>query len=213
MAEKEAEVEIERVYVIPLRRAKIGRASLAAPRAVKEVRTYLVKHMKVSSSDLWIDDSLNRELWSNGKYKIPSKIRVRAVKFDDGVVEVTLPELGEKKSRRELLKEEREKKTPILRRDEEDVGEQGEQPDISGTGDYDISPTADGDVKIKKKKAPKAEKTKDEKPKSEKSKEKKETKKKSTEKKDTTKKTKSTKKSTKKSKDKSSKPKKTAEKK
>jgi len=165
MAEKEAEVEVERIYVIPLRRAKIGRSSLAAPRAVKEVRTFIIKHMKVDTSNVWIDDSLNKHLWSQGKYKIPSKIRVRVVKFDDGVVEVTLPEIGEKKSRRELLKEEREKKTPILKRDEEGIGEQGEQPDIAGTGDYDITPSADGDVKIKKKKAPKAEKSKDEKPK------------------------------------------------
>lgn len=177
MAEKEAEVEVERIYVIPLRKAKIGRASLAAPRAVKEVRTFLTKHMKVDTSNVWIDDSLNRELWSKGKYKIPRKIRVRAVKFEDGVVEVTVPELGEKKSRRELLKEEREKKTPILKRDEEGVGEQGDQPDISGTGDYDIAPSADGDVKIKKKKAPKADKPKEQASKEKKKPAKKETKK------------------------------------
>ena len=160
MAEKEAEKEIERIYVIPLRRAKIGRSSLAAPRAVKEVRSFLTKHMKVDSDNVWIDDSLNRELWSRGKFKIPSKIRVRAVKFEDGVVEATIPELGVKKSRRELLKEEKEKKTPILRRDEEEIGE---DEGIDGSDEYDISPTADGDVKIKKKKAPKKEKTESEK--------------------------------------------------
>jgi len=154
MAEKESEKEIERIYVIPLRKAKIGRSSLAAPRAVKQVRSFLTKHMKVDSDDVWIDDSLNKELWSQGKFKIPSKIRVRAVKFEDGVVEATIPELGVKKSRRELLKEEKEKKAPILRRDEEEIGE-GEG--IDGSDDYDISPTADGDVKIKKKKAPKKE--------------------------------------------------------
>jgi len=160
MAEKEAEKEIERIYVIPLRRAKVGRSSLAAPRAVKEVRSFLTKHMKVDSDNVWIDDSLNRELWSRGKFKIPSKIRVRAVKFEDGVVEATIPELGVKKSRRELLKEEKEKKTPILRRDEEEIGE---DEGIDGSDEYDISPTADGDVKIKKKKAPKKEKTESEK--------------------------------------------------
>jgi large subunit ribosomal protein L31e len=156
MAEKETEKEIERIYVIPLRKAKIGRTSLAAPRAVKLVRNYLTKHMKVDSDDIWIDDSLNRELWSRGKFKINSKIRVRAVKFEDGVVEVTIPEIGEKKSRRELLKEEKEKKTPILRREEE---EKGEGAGIGGADDYDISPSADGEVKIKKKKTPKEEKT------------------------------------------------------
>jgi len=160
MAEKETEKEIERIYVIPLRKAKIGRASLAAPRAVKQVRIYLTKHMKVNSDDVWIDDSLNRELWSRGKFKIPSKIRVRAVKFEDGVVEATVPELGEKKSRRELLKEEKEKKTPILRREEEEMGEEA---GVGGADEYDISPSADGEVKIKKKKTPKEEKPKEKK--------------------------------------------------
>ena len=155
MAEKGTEKEIERIYVIPLRKAKIGRSSLAAPRAVKQVRSYLTKHMKVNSDDVWIDDSLNRELWSRGKFKIPSKIRVRAVKFEDGVVEATVPELGEKKSRRELLKEEKEKKTPIFRREEEEMGEEA---GIGGADEYDISPSADGEVKIKKKKAPKEKK-------------------------------------------------------
>lgn len=161
MAEKETEKEIERIYVIPLRKAKIGRSSLAAPRAVKVVRSYLTKHMKVNSDDVWIDDSLNRELWSRGKFKIPSKIRVRAVKFEDGVVEATVPELGEKKSRRELLKEEKEKKTPILRREEEEMGEEA---GIGRADEYDISPSADGEVKIKKKKAPKEKKETEKKP-------------------------------------------------
>ena len=151
MAEKEAEKEIERIYVVPLRKAKFGRASKAAPRAVKEVRSYLTKHMKVDRNDIWIDDSLNRELWSQGKYKIPSKMRVRAIKFEDGVVEVTLPELGLKKSRRELLKEEKEKKLPILKKEEYEAPEEG----AAGEEEYDISPTAEGEVKIKKKKAPK----------------------------------------------------------
>jgi hypothetical protein len=114
--------------------------------------------MKVAKQDVWIDDSLNKALWSHGKYKIPSKIRVRAIKFEDGVVEVTLPELGLKKSRREILKEEKEKKAPILRREEEEM-EPGEG--IPGSEDYDIAPTSDGEVKIKKKKAPKKDTDKD----------------------------------------------------
>ena len=161
MAEKEAEKEIERIYVIPFKRAKLGRSSQATPRAMKQVRSYLTKHMKVDADNVWIDDSLNRELWSRGKYKIPSKMRVRAVKFEDGIVEVTLPELGEKKSRRELLKEEKEKKLPILRREEVEAPE-GEG--AVGAEDYEIAPTAEGDVKIKKKKAPKEKAKKEEKP-------------------------------------------------
>jgi len=158
MAEKESSKELERIYIVPLRRAKICRASLAAPRAVKQVRGFLTKHMKVDRGDIWIDDSLNRELWSRGKYKIPSKIRVRAVKFEDGIVEVTLPEIGVKKSRREILKEEKEKKVPILRKEEAGISEEA---GATGAEDYEISPTVEGEVKIKKKKAPKEEKPKE----------------------------------------------------
>jgi len=155
--------EIERIFVIPLK--KIGfKSSKAAPTAVKRVKKYLTRHMKVDDKDIWIDDSLNNALWSYGKYNMPSKIRVKAVKFDDGVVEAYLPELEFKKSRRELLKEEKEKKEPILRK-EEMVGEGEAGEGVTGAEDYDIAPGADGEVKIKKKRAPKekAEKKTDEK--------------------------------------------------
>ena len=154
MAEKDSAKELERIYVISLRRAKIGPWSRAAPRAIDDVRHFLMKHMKVEEKNVWIDDSLNKQLWAHGRFWVPSKIRVRAVKFEDGVVEATLPEIGEKKSRRELLKEEKEKKAPILKREEEKP-EEG----VAGAEDYTITPTGKGEVKIKKKKekAPKEE--------------------------------------------------------
>jgi len=144
--------EIERIYVIPLK--KIGyKSSKAAPTAIKRVKNYITHHMKVEEKNVWIDNSLNTALWSKGKYNMPSKIRVKAVKFDDGVVEAYLPELEFKKSRRELLKEEKEKKEPILRKEEELEAESEEGEGVAGAEDYDIAPTADGEVKIKKKKA------------------------------------------------------------
>jgi len=152
--------EIEKIYVIPLKK-KGFKSSVAAPIAVKRVRQFLTKHMKVEAEDIWMDDSLNNALWTHGKYRMPSKIRVKAVKFDDGVVEAYLPELEFKKSRRELLKEAKEKKEPILVKEELEPEE--EPGEITGTEDYEVSPTADGEVKIKKKKAPKAKEEKEEK--------------------------------------------------
>ena len=161
-----AEETTERIYVIPLKQ-KGYKASIAAPTAVKRVKQYLQKHMKVNEKDIWIDGSLNNELWSKGKYKMPNKVRVKAVKFEDGVVEAYLPELEFEKSRREILQEEKAKKQPILRKEEEMEEEEMEE-DVSGTEDYDVVPTADGDVKIKKKKQPKEKEetdTEDEEPK------------------------------------------------
>jgi large subunit ribosomal protein L31e len=152
--------EIERIYIIPLKKTGF-KSSKAAPTAIKRVRSYLTRHMKVQEKDIWIDDSLNNAIWSQGKYKMANKIRVKAVKFDDGVVEAYLPELEFKKSRRELLKEEKAKKEPILKKEE--AAAEGAE---TGAEDYEIAPTADGDVKIKKKKAPrkKEEKPSEEKP-------------------------------------------------
>ena len=147
--------EVERIYVIPLKKTGF-KSSKSAPAAVKRVKNYLTRHMKVEKENIWIDDSLNNALWSQGKYKMPSKIRVKAVKFDDGVVEAYIPELEFKKSRRELLKEEREKKEPILKKEEIEPGEA--EGEVAGAEDYEIAPTADGEVKIKKKKAPKEKK-------------------------------------------------------
>lgn len=146
--------ETERIYVIPLKK-KGYTSSKAAPTAMKRVKTYLTKHMKVEENDIWIDESLNKAIWSRGKYKMPSKIRVKAVRFEDGVVEAYLPELEFTKSRREILQEEREKKQPILRKEE--APEEEEMDEESGTDDYDVVPGPDGEVKIKKKKAAKKE--------------------------------------------------------
>ena len=144
--------EIEKIYVIPLKKRGF-KSSRSAHTAVKRVKIYLTKHMKVEEKNIWIDDSLNNAIWKKGKYNIVSKIRVKAVKFEDGVVEAYLPELEFKKSRRELLKEEKEKKEPILKKEEEE--EPTEESEVGGAEDYNITPTGDGEVKIKKKKTPK----------------------------------------------------------
>ena len=106
MAEK-ATQELERIYTIPLRATKSSPRNHRTDRAVRYVKKFLQKHMK--AEDVWIDLSVNEKLWARGMYKIPSQIRVRAVKFDDGVVEVSLPEAEVKASIRGELKERREK--------------------------------------------------------------------------------------------------------
>jgi len=139
--------ETERIFVIPLTKKGIVH-SKAAPTAMKRVKQYLQKHMKAAESDIWIDESLNNAIWNHGKYKVPTKIRVKAVRFEDGVVEAYLPELEFTKSRREILQEERAKKTPILKKEEPMEGEEEE----TGAEDFDVVPGPDGEVKIKKKK-------------------------------------------------------------
>jgi len=96
MAEKE---KLEREYVIPLRNKwkRVPRYK-RANKAVKAIKEFLAKHMKIRDRDLSkvkIDMYLNEEIWFRGIKKPPSRIKVKAVKEDD-VVKAELYELPEK---------------------------------------------------------------------------------------------------------------------
>ena len=63
--------EIEKIYVIPLNKKGFKRTR-AAPTAVKRVKSYLTKHMKVEEKKIWIDASLNNAIWGKGKSECAS---------------------------------------------------------------------------------------------------------------------------------------------
>lgn len=86
------EEEIERIFTIPLRKIINVPRKKRAPRAVKAIREYVMRHMKAGPEDVWIDASVNEAVWARGIEKPPNKIRVRIIKFEDGLVEVSLPE-------------------------------------------------------------------------------------------------------------------------
>ncbi|MBC7110208.1 MAG: 50S ribosomal protein L31e [Archaeoglobi archaeon] len=81
----------ERIYTIPLRRrVQTVPRWRRSEKAVKVVREFLAKHMKADIENVKIDESINKKIWERGAQKPPARIRVRAVKFDDGVVEAEL---------------------------------------------------------------------------------------------------------------------------
>lgn len=80
----------EQIYVIPLRDVKRAPRWKRSNKAVKDIREFLVKHMK--SEDVKLDRSINEKVWDRGSEKPPRKIRVRAMKFEDGQVQAELAE-------------------------------------------------------------------------------------------------------------------------
>jgi len=77
---------------VPLRRARTVPRTQRAPRAVKAIREHVVQHMKAKIEDVWIDPQINELLWRRGRAKPPHSIRVKVIKFEDELVEVSLPE-------------------------------------------------------------------------------------------------------------------------
>jgi len=84
----EVKVEGERIYTIPLR-IRCPRWK-RAPKAIKEVRSFVAKNMKVGEESVWIDSSVNELLWRRGIEKPPSRVRVKVSKFSEDLVEVKL---------------------------------------------------------------------------------------------------------------------------
>ncbi len=83
-----AEKLTEHIYIIPLRDVKRSPRWKRANTAIKDIRKFLEKHMK--SEDVKIDRTINEHIWERGSQKPPSKIRVRAMKFEDGQVQAEL---------------------------------------------------------------------------------------------------------------------------
>jgi len=86
-----AKVVLERVYSIRLKhKMKRYPRWLRSKKAMKYIRTFLSKHMKADPEKIRLDSSINEKVWERGAQKPPTRIRIRAVKFDDGIVEAEL---------------------------------------------------------------------------------------------------------------------------
>ncbi|KAF5412254.1 MAG: 50S ribosomal protein L31e [Candidatus Methanogasteraceae archaeon] len=83
-------MEKEQIYTIPLRSVKMVPRWKRSNRAMREVRTYLMKHMKTDEASVKLDRTINEAIWRRGGEKPPRRIRVRAVRFEDGIVEAEL---------------------------------------------------------------------------------------------------------------------------
>lgn len=99
MAEKTDKVLLEREYIIPLRREWLKAAEYKrVPKAVKAIRKFIARHMKVAERDaskVKINKWLNQELWFRGIRKPPARIKVKARKYEDHV-DVELIEIPER---------------------------------------------------------------------------------------------------------------------
>lgn len=82
----------ERILTIPLRVVRTVPRGKRAPRAIKAIREHVVRHMKAKTEDVWIDPQINEQLWVRGIERPPHRIRVKVIKFEDELVEVSLPE-------------------------------------------------------------------------------------------------------------------------
>ncbi|HJW97852.1 MAG TPA: 50S ribosomal protein L31e [Candidatus Bathyarchaeia archaeon] len=101
---EEEEIVEERIYTVPLSKALIMPAHKRTARAVRILRAFITKNMKLEAkkegeteeeqepSRLVISNEVNERMWARGAEKPPRKIRIRAAKDKEGNVTVYLAE-------------------------------------------------------------------------------------------------------------------------
>lgn len=98
--ELEEEIVEENFYTIPLGKAWISPRKKRAPKAMRIIRSFIEKHMKIRTEAegeeeaelLVISNEVNERIWSRGIEKPPRKIKVRAAKDKEGIITVHLAE-------------------------------------------------------------------------------------------------------------------------
>ena len=86
--EEEEDIVEERFYTVPLGRVWISPRQKRSPKAIRVLRAFVVKHMKVEEDSVRITNDVNEKVWSRGIEKPPRKIRVRVTKDSEGIVTV-----------------------------------------------------------------------------------------------------------------------------
>lgn len=109
MAETKTD-KIEREYIIPLReKCRSVPRYKKANKAVKSIKEFLVRHMKIRDRDLKkvrLDMTVNETVWARGIRSPPHKIAIKAVK-ENGIVVVSIPVLSKKIAARKRIVEKR----------------------------------------------------------------------------------------------------------
>jgi large subunit ribosomal protein L31e len=98
------EETIARIYTINFSKAWLTPKHKRTDRVVNMIKEFAIKHMK--SSQIKIDQELNRYIWEKGKTNPPRKVRVRIVKDEDDHVIVSLYEDTIKETENNKLKDE-----------------------------------------------------------------------------------------------------------
>ena len=73
----------ERVVTVPLRDAKAEAKQKRADKAMTLVREHLATQFSVAEDAVRLDPSINEAVWERGRSKPPSKLRVRAARFNE----------------------------------------------------------------------------------------------------------------------------------
>jgi len=104
---KKAEAPVEKLYVIPLRKAWLPtRRIMRSKKAVGTIKLFITRHTR--SKDVRLSQQLNSFLWGHGAKKPPAKVTVKVSIDSEGVARARMPEeLSMEEERKVILAKEK----------------------------------------------------------------------------------------------------------
>lgn len=82
------EIIDERIYIVPLVKARRGPRNKRAKKAIRFLREYVTRHFKPES--LVVSQEVNQKIWERSIQKPPRKLKVRVTKNIDGLCVIYL---------------------------------------------------------------------------------------------------------------------------
>ncbi len=79
---KEKVDKVERVFTIPLRKAFRKTRNKRVPYAIKLIKEFVRRHMKIKEGEIKIGKHLNEKMWERGIEKPPRRVRVSVEKVE-----------------------------------------------------------------------------------------------------------------------------------
>jgi len=87
--EEEIEIVEEKAYTVNLREAWKAPTKGRTPRAIRVLREFVKRHMKVDS--VIVSNEINEQVWARSIERPPRKLKIRAVKDKEGNVIIYPP--------------------------------------------------------------------------------------------------------------------------
>ena len=103
---------MERLMVVPLRKARRGSKERFAPKAMRYLKDFVKRHMK--AQEVVVGEELNKFIWSQGVHNPPRRVQVKSVK-KEGKAYVEIATVSQEKWKSftgEKEKPKKEKKKP-----------------------------------------------------------------------------------------------------
>lgn len=111
--------KLERIYTIPLGKAYESARNKRAPKAIKILRDFAVKHMKAEDGNVFLSEALNKYIWQRSIQKPPRKVKVRLIKDEGAVSAYLADEKIEKKQEKKIKTQTKAKEKPDTKNKEE----------------------------------------------------------------------------------------------